>query len=213
MPKQGKLHSSPFHVETIQYKYAIEHENDGYVIPTSKVECNHKTGKQICRLWNSGFKMCTAHKCHYNQLSMRRTGESCCTCAYYWKKCVHPQCASREKIDATAAEYCCYLLTEADNQDKYHYIKNSIVRMDLTRLLHKNEHLIKSRTKYIKEAEQEMKQYEPTDGTYLYLAKKVAERRKQIAAAEKLVIRLKADLERLGGELQSMPKNSKHKSH
>ena len=37
MAHKGKMTSSPFHVETPMYKYAIEHENDNYKVQENAV--------------------------------------------------------------------------------------------------------------------------------------------------------------------------------
>ena len=92
MGRQGKMHSSPFHVETNQYKYAVENE-----VPSIKkkiaYDCpNYIVSSGFCRLWNSGGDgLCKEFKCKYYRKSLQ-CQQICNDCAYSFKgKCEHPK--------------------------------------------------------------------------------------------------------------------------
>ena len=85
MARQGKMHSSPFHIESQQYMYAVEHEvepqHNTKVIP----DCEYvDSTKNMCRKWNSGTQKCESYKCMFMNKELRRQA-TCKVCAYHYK--------------------------------------------------------------------------------------------------------------------------------
>ncbi len=116
MSRQGKMHGSPFHVETKQYKYAIENENEDYQPKRIEVDCEfYSHGGYKCLKWNSGSQNCKYFKCRYYLKKHPRKENSptryisCMSCKYNsGKKCIHPKKPSSIKLASDEANYCCF---------------------------------------------------------------------------------------------------------
>ena len=114
MARQGKLSGSPFHVENMFYKYAIENESNDCRFPHKKPNCAYfKINGNACSLFNSGFQTCAAYKCRYLQ-QVHRRDKTCNQCAYYFRKqCAHSK--GKRTTDPSIASYCCFF---NDNPEK-----------------------------------------------------------------------------------------------
>ena len=203
MAHKGKMTSSPFHVESPMYKYAIEHENDNYKMSPDAVKCNQLYSAHNCRLWNSGLSKCAAFKCLYHQKNLRRSKATCAMCAHYYdKKCLHEKKPMREDLHTDTATYCCFYLCEADNKSKYYQVARYERRIYLTAQLEEQKKLITKRRKQIKEAEKEMSKVAPDSADYCFLKGKIENRSKYLLQAEKQFSEIQTMLDQIGGELR-----------
>ena len=203
MAHKGKMTSSPFHVETPMYKYAIEHENGNYKVQENAVTCDQLYLGHNCRLWNSGHSKCYAFKCLYHQKNLRRSKANCGMCAYYYdKKCLHEKKPMRESLHTNSATYCGFYLCEKDNKKKYYQVACYERRIYLTEKLDELKQLITKRRKQIKEAEKEMSQAAPDSATYRFLKNKIENRTKYLLEAEMQFSKVQTMLDQIGGELR-----------
>ena len=209
MARQGKMHSSPFHVESSMYKYAIEHENDDCQPVQEVVKCDYRYAAHNCRLWNSGCSKCYAFKCLYHQKNLRRSKATCAMCAYYFdRKCLHEKKPMHEDLHTNTATYCGFYICEADNKSKYYQIARYERRIYLTAKLDEQKKLIAKRRKQIKEAEKEMGKVAPDSADYRFLKRKIENRGEYLLQAEKQFANIQTMLDQIGGELR---KNKKKK--
>ena len=201
------MHSSPFHVESPMYKYAIEHENDHYQPTQDAVKCNQLYSGHNCRLWNSGHSKCYSFKCLYHQKNLRRSKATCAMCAHYYdKKCLHGKKPIRENLHTDTATYCCFYLCEADNKTKYYQTARYERRIYLTAQLDEQKKLITKRRKQIKEAEREMSKASPGSDDYRFLKGKIENRSQYLLRAEKRFSEIQTMLDQIGGELRKQKK-------
>lgn len=215
MARQGKMHSSPFHIETASYKYAIEHESDDCVSRSSAIDCKHIVSNHNCNLWNSGFTKCMSFKCRHYQKIMQRVDARCSLCAFYFEKnCHHPHKPLKDKAKGDAALYCCFYICETEKSTKYHRIASDEHRHYLKVQLDIQRKVVARRQKQISDAEKEMLKLDPSSTEYAYLQTKIATRKKALQQAETTVEQIRSKLERLGGELREQPskKNKKAKN-
>lgn len=221
MARQGKMHSSPFHVESAQYKYAIEHENEGYPIRSEIIDCdalNIKT--KHCTLWNTGHRRCVSYKCIYFNTNLRRATD-CTTCAFYFeKRCFHPNCPSSNHVDKGVAQYCCFYYGIGKNRNGYFHIKNGCERITLTRLVKDCKRKIKSKNLYIKQAEEELCSPKISNDTRTYLINKIGAKADERAQVQALLEKYLSRLSSIGGPLEffqadniKMKKTHKQKTH
>lgn len=207
MARQGKMHSSPFHVETPMYKYAIEHENDNFQPAHEAIKCDQLYSGHNCRLWNSGLSKCAAFKCLYHQKGLQRANANCSLCAHYYdKKCLHEKKPICEDLDKGAAAYCCFYICEVDNKSKYYQIARYERRMYLTEQLDEQKNLITKRRRQIKKAEKEMRKTTPDSTEYRYWKENIENRNKYLLQAEKEFIQIQTMLDKIGGELRKKRK-------
>ena len=209
MARQGKLHSSPFHIETASYMYAIEHENDGYAIKREATECAYvDKSKTRCSLWNSGFGKCFAFKCPYKQSELQRSNAKCGVCAFFYNgKCKQPLNPQPNTEHKDEARYCKYFLSEQEQKERYWAVRKSFYQIMLTRELDGYERRIKAWQRYIKKAKKEIARYEVGTDDYVYLNNKISDRDQLIAQAVLRIVDLKSKLQRLGGPLRELPKS------
>lgn len=209
MARQGKMHSSPFHVESSMYKYAIEHENDDCQPVQEIVKCDYRYASHNCRLWNSGHSKCYAYKCLYHQKNLRRNKATCAMCAHYFdRKCLHEKKPMHEDLHTNIATYCGFYICEADDKSKYYQITRYERRIYLTEKLDEQKKLITKRKKQIKDAEKEISKVAPDSADYRYLKGKIENRCKLLLHAEMQFAQIQTMLDQLGGELR---KNKKKK--
>lgn len=209
MARQGKMHSSPFHVESPMYKYAIEHENDNCQPTQEAIKCDHLYSAHNCRLWNSGLSKCYAFKCRYHQKNLRRSKATCAMCAHYYdKKCLHEKKPMHEALHTNTATYCGFYFCEADDKSKYYQIARYERRKYLTEQLDEQKKLITKRRKQIKEAEKEMSKVAVDSADYRYLKGKIENRSKYLLQAETQFVQVQTMLDQIGGELRK-PKKKK----
>lgn len=207
MARQGKMHSSPFHVESPMYKYAVEHENDAYQLQEEVTKCDHLYCAQNCRLWNSGHAKCYAFKCLYHQKNLRRSKATCAMCAHYFdKKCLHEKKPMRESLHTNTATYCGFYLCEADNKSKYYQTARQERRLYLTAQLDEQKKLITKRRKQIKEAEKEIRKAAPGSAEHRYLNAKIENRSQFLLQAEQRFSQIQTMLDQIGGELRKQKK-------
>lgn len=177
MARQGKMHSSPFHVESPRYKYAIEHE----VTPIKEqpIKCPYLNAPaNVCLLWNSGLKRCFPYKCKYN----KKDGKpSCCTsCAY----CIEDTCfhAKKQKHENNpmAATYCAYYLSKETDFDQYKAIQSRLNGERKKQEIAHIEKSIQSTFKYIRYAQQQLQSQELDEEAIDFYKEKIANKRTQI---------------------------------
>lgn len=209
MSRQGKMHSSPFHVESSQYKYAIEHENEGYSVCSERVECDSLNGKtKYCKLWNIGCISCISWKCAYYNASLRRNA-SCNECAFYYsKKCFHPKRPLNCKMNIKDGQYCCFYYEIGKNKNRYFFIKNCCERIMLTKLVKDCKNKIESKNLYIRQAEEELHSQKISSDTKAYLSDKICAKADERARAEILLEKYLSRLSSIGGSLNSFPNSS-----
>lgn len=127
MARQGKLHSSPFHVESPRYILAVEKENADYQLKQEIPDCSHyDLSRKLCRLWNSGNKLCAPYKCRYNNETAQRSA-SCEDCAFYYEQyCYHVKGPKKDKVALSSARHCCFYVDEEGDKEKYWSIQNGL---------------------------------------------------------------------------------------
>ena len=207
MARQGKMHSSPFHVETPMYKYAIEHENDNCQPAQEVINCDQLYATHNCRLWNSGLSKCYAFKCLYHQKNLRRSKATCSMCAYYYdKKCLHEKKPMRESLHTNTATYCGFYLCKENDKSQYYQVARHTRRLYLTAQLDEQKTLITKRRKQTKEAEKEMSKVAPDSADYRFLKGKIENRSQYLLQAEKKFIEIQTMLDQIGGELRKQKK-------
>lgn len=135
---QGKLHSSPFHIETSNYKYAIEHESDEYKRGTFLINCQYLVpSTNHCTLWNSGrSKSCAQFGCNYLTQHEHLKPLSCIPCAYCFEnRCFSPKRPQDFPIQLSEASYCCYFLKEKTDTELFQRIRKYCKRLYYTEQL------------------------------------------------------------------------------
>ena len=135
---KGKLHCSPFHVETANYKYAIEHENDDCQGGVFLIQCQYLSNStKRCDLWNSGrSKSCAQFGCKYLTLHEHLQASSCLKCAYCFEsKCFHPKKPRDIEMQLSEATYCCYFLKEKTDTKLFQRIRRYCARLFYTEQL------------------------------------------------------------------------------
>jgi len=194
MTRQGKMHSSPFHVETSSYKYAIEHENDGYLVTQAPVKCPHLLrSTNACSLWNSGYEKCMAFKCPYIGGTEQRN-TSCQKCAFFYqKKCCNPMRPFRSHPDTKDASFCCFFVGE-ENEEQYLKIKKYILRIMYTAEYNQLQQKLCIHQKSIRRCERELSLYEKNASYCQYLQNKLEKQTRQAAAKSKRMEVLKDTL-------------------
>ena len=205
MSRQGKLHSSPFHVESAQYKYAVEHESD-YNITYDSIKCDELHARtQYCLLWNSGFIRCSYYKCKYFNVK-NQTCSNCSECAFfYMKRCFHPKCPVKNSLRKNEAPYCCYYLSANKDRKKYLAISNYCQRIYLTKLIEEYEKKIRSKRSFIQQAERELRSKNTAIKDKNYLINKIHTKSNEIIEAEILLKKYLSQLSAIGGRLTSFP--------
>jgi|GEM_PF-5403955 len=191
MARQGKLSGSPFHVENMFYKYAIENESNDCRFPHKKPNCAYfKINGNAYSLFNSGFQTCAAYKCRYLQ-QVHRRDKTCNQCAYYFRKqCAHSK--GKRTTDPSIASYCCFF---NDNPEKVKQVQNSVTIVALRSEIEKCKTSIKRSKKYINEAEKELASPKVRADDLNYLRDKIASRQSRIQAFEKRLSLLSQELE------------------
>lgn len=193
MTRHGKLSGSPFHVENMFYKYAIEHESEDCKFPVQKPNCQfHVLKGNVCGLCNSGYQTCTPHKCKYYQVSLRRKA-TCSQCAYHFHgRCAHGKCRKTENIQT--AEYCCYFNGDPLLTRK---VQKQLSIVSLQKQIEKAELAIKRSRKYIKEAEREISLSRTREEDRVYLKNKIIVRQKRIQEFEQQLVVLNSKLKQM----------------
>lgn len=205
MARQGKMHSSPFHIESQQYMYAVEHEvepqHNTKVIP----DCEYvDSTKNMCRKWNSGTQKCESYKCMFMNKELRRQA-TCKVCAYHYKGlCYRPDNAKQQE-DGLEATHCFFFYPKDKNPERYSYIKNYCARFYYTQQVKSHEKQIKSREKSIKECNKELALYTVSEADRSYLEKKIVRKTQEISELEKELRGLTDTLNKLGERTETLP--------
>lgn len=181
MARHGKLSGSPFHIEDVFYKYAVEKENDDYRFTHEKTQCPYiKIKGNVCGLFNSGHKICAVHKCRFFQQSQRRS-QTCDQCAYFYGgHCVHKK--GQRTDDPTIASYCCFF---DDDPQKVKQVQSSIWIAVLRNEVEICNATIKRSEKYIRKAEKELASNKVSAEDRVYLKNKISARYDRIRQFEK----------------------------
>ena len=134
MARQGKMHSSPFHVESRQYKYAIEHEVDTRllkeeILPT----CSFLDKTTLrCSKWNSGYSKCQGHHCAVVEKKFGRNA-TCDSCGFFFDSVCYRQLKPLNKESTSQdAGFCCYYLSVEQNEKQFRYVRNSCYQYSLS---------------------------------------------------------------------------------
>ena len=201
MARQGKMYGSPFHVETMSYAYAVEHENSGYTIPQKIIKCKyHLMATNTCELWNSGYEKCAAHKCRYIGSIQKRTA-SCNNCAFFLDGCRNPKRAHQEKGNAQKASYCCFYVGK-EMEPKYSQFRRCMLRIEYTSEYKRLKEKISARNRTIRNFQKELQACNEGSSNYKYFQDKIKEKqalsKQEIARMEYL----KEQLNKLGGPLE-----------
>lgn len=206
MGRQGKMHSSPFHVESARYKYAVEHELENYAIQSIPVKCVHRSRESgHCNLWNIKYSSCTPHRCKYYNSALQRTS-ICSDCAYFYdKKCFHPKRPIRSGVDIDEARYCGYFHGIENGSGFFRAIRNSCKRISLTELTEKYRKKIHSKTLFIRRANEELSNPNISADNKEYLEAKIEQKTAERLDAVKMFKRYLAELSAAGGKLDSIP--------
>ena len=211
MGRQGKMHGSPFHVETQFYKYAVEHDGIDN-IKSENPKCEYWTpGSGVCKKWNvANGKLCKHFVCHFYKTEMRRKN-ICAQCAFcYNLKCKHPKCPTDEPVSDDAS-FCYYFIGKRDDEKKFVYIRSCLERIALTEEKLYIERSIRKKNKYIKQAQHSVSVAEKGSETYKFYIDKI--RAKQVDAQKQSakLDAIKKKLEQLGGELDKLPMERKNR--
>ena len=206
MARQGRMHSSPFHVESPQYKYAIEHENKGYPTYSETVSCDQLHLKtKCCRLWNAKQcgRRCLHYKCAYHDTTIQRDA-ACVGCAFFYnKRCFHFKCPFTTKVDVNSGRYCSFYLSAEEDRQKYQFIQICCERIMLTRLVKECKKKLKSKNLAIGTARREIQNPNLSKDDKLYLSKKIHTRRKERNQIVTSLKQYSTRLPTIGGELTS----------
>ena len=206
MGRQGKLHSSPFHVESPTYKYAVEHEIDARTISYDLPECawRDKT-KTRCKKWNTGFAKCENHRCPLINMERHRVAQ-CYECAYCYEEiCYHQNVPEKQEFSPSEAEYCCYYLDRCQDPQKYTYIQRQCERFRLSLLSQECRKRIVSKGKYIRQASKEIAAQSTSKEDRAYLIAKCTRFETEQAALRETLSRCENRLDELGGAITSLP--------
>lgn len=197
MSRQGKLHSSPFHIESLQYKYAIEHENDGYAIPQRIIQCRYRIkSTNACTLWNSGYKYCLAHKCKV--VNDHAHGKPCKECAFFFSDCKHPNKPLREKAKDNSARYCAFFL-DTDDRPRFVHVRRHIIQTECTAEIKVLKQKITRHKRLIKQCERELSSSEIRPSDIGYLKDKIRQKEDSIIDATSRIAFLSNQLEKIQG--------------
>jgi len=208
--RQGKFHSSPFHIENWAYKYAVEHENGDFAVPHEVIQCENRVNSTNgCKLWNSGLQTCMPHKCPV--LNGVQCSRECGQCAYYYSECKHPKRPIRGKIIGTEASYCAFYIGQ-DDKKRFQAIRRTIIRLDYTNELDTLKKRLKKRAKYIRECEKELLTCDMQSSDYLYLKDKIVEKQRINKNAEQRIAFLEKQLAKMGGPLNKTSLGKKKQS-
>lgn len=205
MARQGKLHSSPFHIESRQYKYAIEHEVEPFPVRPTYADCPYLDRNRLCSLWNSGNLTCNGHKCAFAKNGLRRSC-SCEKCAFFFMgSCFEAHKPLRDTVVGSEAEYCTYFIGEEDDPKRYRKIQFLCKRYYFTSLVKSIERQIQSKDKYVAQAKAALISRKKSEETVRFYTEKIAskeEERKQLTEHLKAY---KKKLISIGGKLDSLP--------
>ena len=206
MARQGKYNSSPFHVETAQYKYAIEHEVDSRLVQQSIVSCDSlDKSKTRCTRWNSGYSKCENHRClYYNEAKWRLA--TCEECAFFYETvCFHRNKPGKQVVDYEDARICCFFFPPEKDQRQHALIRSCCVRYSLTQDILGCERRIASKNNYIKQALKEISSGHPSDSDSLYLQNKIGQKARERQEQEELLQLYNQKLSKFGGRLMELP--------
>ena len=201
MAHKGKMNSSPFHVESVTYAYAIEHENSGYNVPEKAVKCDCLVrSTNACTLWNSGYKNCFAYKCRYGG-GIKKRDARCKSCAFYLKKCRNPKKPQNKQISTEEAAFCCYYIGTG-MEPKYSQIRRCVLRIAYTSEYRTLQSDIDKRNKTIRKFQKELQACDKSSSDYKYLQDKIEEKKNLSEQNRARMANLKAQLDKLGGPLE-----------
>lgn len=181
MSRHGKLSGSPFQVESIFYKYAIENECNDCQLKKEIPQCPHyKLKNNSCGLFNSGYQACAAHKCRFLRLEQRRNN-TCHQCAYFYDGyCAHKK--GQKTTNPSIASYCCFFNNEPVTVKR---VRNDILISVLKNEIETCNITIKRSKKYIKEAQKELTSNKVSESDRKYLENKIIVRYNRIFEFEK----------------------------
>ena len=205
---QGKLHGSPFHVESRQYTYAIEHETVDCYEKESPNACPYfEKNSKRCRLWNSGMQHCIIKSCRFIN-DEQRAGKTCDSCAYcFQNECFMPLKRNMPPFSQEVAQYCSFCCGKG--HASFSTIRRYCERITLTRIADACHKKIIGKEKYIRKAKAELADPRCKDSDRQYLENKIqakaAERDIEISA----FAQANARLNELGGRLTSFPTRKK----
>lgn len=176
MSRHGKLSGSPFQVESIFYKYAIENECNDCQLKKEIPQCPHyKLKNNSCGLFNSGYQACAAHKCRFFRLEQRRNN-TCHQCAYFYDGyCAHKK--GQKTTNLSIASYCCFFNNEPVTVKR---VRNDILISVLKNEIETCNITIKRSKKYIKEAQKELTSNKVSESDRKYLENKIIVRYNRI---------------------------------
>ncbi len=187
MSRQGKLHSSPFHVESSRYIFAVEKENSGYEPKNEDTTCEYRHGS-VCRLWNSGYKTCASFKCRYHRESLRRSF-TCDDCGFiYNSKCRHSKTINKKKIPKATGSYCCFFVGK--EATTYETIRRAVQHDGCSEQCIHLEQQIKGWENSIKQYQFRASAASSAEEKTEYM-RKISDREKWISSARKQLLNLK----------------------
>lgn len=205
MARQGKMHSSPFHIESQQYMYAVEHEvepqHNTKVIP----DCEYiDSTKSMCRKWNSGTQKCESYKCPFIHEDLRRQA-SCKACAYHYKGLCYRPDNAKQQADGLEATHCFFFYPKDKNPERYNYIKNYCARFYYTQQVKSHEKQLKSRERSIKECNKELALNSISESDRRYLENKIVRKTQEISVLEIELHERICALDKLGERTETLP--------
>ena len=206
MARQGKMNSSPFHIETRAYKYAVEHENEGYQILEKQNDCTFYSAKtEHCTLWNSGYQLCNKHRCRFRISGLRRLG-NCASCAYCYKGCQHPKKPLKDSVKGEKASFCAFFVTKQMDSRKYHALHDCAERIVLSSELKRARKIVKSGNRFIKQSQNELGKMEVGTASYQSLVAQIDRKKARVRENSDLIDNLERRLDALGGIMTEWPK-------
>lgn len=209
MARQGKMHSSPFHVENQFYKYAVEHDGVDN-IKSDNPKCEYWTpGSGVCKKWNvANGKLCKHFVCRFYKTETRRKNV-CAQCAFcYNLKCKHPKRPPKEP-ETNDASFCYYFLGKKDDEKKFVYIRTCLERIALTEEKKRLRSGVKSKNKYIRKAKEALQLIEPGSELYKQCIAKINAKEADAQKQTEEMLSISKRLVQLGGELDALPINKK----
>ena len=201
MSRKGKMNNSPFHIETISYVYAIEHENSGYIIPDNAVKCDSLVkSTNACTRWNSGYTNCLAHKCRYNGGKAQRS-VGCKKCAFFLTDCRNPKKPEKEKLAPNEASFCCYYIGK-ETEPRYSQIRRCVLRIEYTSEYKALSKKCSRRRGTIRNFQRELQLCDERSPDYKYLQDKIKEKEALNRQDYERKEKLKEQIDKLGGPLE-----------
>lgn len=206
MGNKGKMSHSPFHIESAQYKYAVENENNDITLKPKKIDCEyHSHTGHRCTKWNSGTQDCKAFKCLYHR-KQKRENITCADCGFYMgNKCFYPSCPNGATISLTEASECGLFLGKKENASRYAQAQRLCLRVYLTEKIGISRRRIKDLKRTIKSLSSLMQAENASEADLMRWGALKEERLKELEQLQDKLVSYRTRQASLGEPLKAIP--------